>query len=289
MSTSILTETRRECRIERARPLDTPVRSEITPAVYFRWKRILDLVSALVLLVPALPLIGVLVLVVRLTSRGPGIYAQVRVGKDGRVFTMYKIRSMRQDAEAGTGAVWAQDRDPRVTLVGRILRKLHLDELPQLFNILKGEMSLVGPRPERPEFVHVLARRIPGYSRRLAVLPGVTGLAQVNLPPDSDVTGVRRKLALDLEYIRQASLLMDLRLVICTMARMSRLSAPTLRRALGVFREAPGFDGDPKSGSTASPGRHVAASLESAPFICNFVTPPAMHHGEAVHSDASPR
>ena len=130
-------------------------------------------------------------LLVRLTSRGPGIYKQARVGKDGRKFMMYKIRTMRQDAEAASGPMWTQAHDPRVTFLGRVLRKLHLDELPQLFNVLKGEMSLVGPRPERPEFVRVLAEAIPGYRNRLAVRPGVTGLAQVNLPPDTDIASVR--------------------------------------------------------------------------------------------------
>jgi lipopolysaccharide/colanic/teichoic acid biosynthesis glycosyltransferase len=130
---------------------------------YFRWQRALDLALAALLLIPSLPIIGLLVVLVRATSRGPGIYRQIRVGKHGRTFWMYKIRSMRQDAEAGTGAVWAQQRDPRVTPIGRVLRKLHLDEVPQVFNVLQGEMSFIGPRPERPEFVHVLAKQIPDY------------------------------------------------------------------------------------------------------------------------------
>ena len=167
----------------------------ITPARYFRWKGPFDRAAAAALLVPGLPLIALLVALVRLTSKGPGIYRQARVGKDGRRFMMYKIRTMRHDAEAGTGAVWTQTQDPRVTAVGKVFRNLHLDELPQLFNVLRGEMSLVGPRPERPEFVRVLAEAVPGYRNRLAVRPGITGLAQINLPPDTDIISVQPQIA----------------------------------------------------------------------------------------------
>src|SRR6267142_3922178 len=136
------------------------------------WKTIFDRTLALFLLVLGLPLIGLLILMVRLTSRGPGLYCQVRVGKGHRRYLMYKLRSMRVDAEAGTGPVWAaMEADPRITPVGYWLRRLHLDELPQLYNVLKGEMSLVGPRPERPEFVTVLADDIPSYLDRLQILP----------------------------------------------------------------------------------------------------------------------
>ncbi len=164
------------------------------PAWYFRWKDPLDRCAAVMLLVPGLPLIACLAVLVRLTSKGPGIYRQARVGKDGRRFMMYKIRTMRLDAETESGPVWTQPQDPRMTSLGRLLRKLHLDELPQLFNVLKGEMSLVGPRPERPEFVCVLAEAVPGYRNRLAVRPGITGLAQINLPPDTDLVSVQRKI-----------------------------------------------------------------------------------------------
>jgi lipopolysaccharide/colanic/teichoic acid biosynthesis glycosyltransferase len=191
--------------------------------VSFPLKTIVDRVLAAILLVPCLPVIGFLIGLVRLTSRGPGIYRQIRVGRHGRPFMMYKIRTMRHDAELVSGAVWAKDVDPRVTKVGRMIRRLHLDELPQLFNVLKGEMSLVGPRPERPEFVHVLMRKIPDYGQRLAVRPGITGLAQLNLPPDSDLQSVRRKLVLDIQYIRQASAWLDARLILCTAARVFKL------------------------------------------------------------------
>jgi lipopolysaccharide/colanic/teichoic acid biosynthesis glycosyltransferase len=191
---------------------------------YFRHKRCLDRLMAAMLLIPGLPLIGILILLIRLTSRGPGVFRQKRVGKDGQVFWMLKLRSMRVDAEAKTGPVWtANGQDPRITRLGRVMRLLHLDELPQLFNVLWGEMSIIGPRPERPEFVNVLRREIPGYMDRLAVQPGVTGLAQINLPADTDLDSVRRKLLLDREYINTASLLLDLRIALCTVLRMMGL------------------------------------------------------------------
>src|SRR4029450_5933506 len=155
-----------------------PGRGWVFPA-----KEIADRVFATVLLFPALPLVAVLIAAIRVTSRGPGIYRQGRVGEGKRIFTMYKLRSMRIDAEARSGPAWSvTGADPRVTWLGYWLRRLHLDELPQLVNVIRGEMALVGPRPERPEFVRVLAPEIPGYESRLAVLPGITRLAQINLP-----------------------------------------------------------------------------------------------------------
>jgi lipopolysaccharide/colanic/teichoic acid biosynthesis glycosyltransferase len=204
---------------------------------YFRCKRYLDRLMAAIMLVPGLPLIGVLILLIRLTSRGPGIYRQQRVGKDGRVFWMFKLRSMRMDAEATTGPVWtANGQDPRITPLGRVMRLLHLDELPQLFNVLWGEMSMIGPRPERPEFVNVLRREIPGYMDRLAVQPGVTGLAQINLPADTDLDSVRRKLLLDREYINTAGFLLDVRIALCTVLRMMGLRGGYAVRCLRLQR-----------------------------------------------------
>ncbi len=210
--------------------------NEVCPTFYCRWKSLLGRMLALILLVPVLPVIGLLVLLVRLTSRGPGIYRQTRVGKDGRSFTMYKIRTMRLDAEAN-GAVWADLHDDRNTSLGNLLRKLHLDEFPQLLNVLKGEMALVGPRPERPEFVHLLAEQIPGYLQRLSVHPGITGLAQVNLPPDTDLESVRRKLVLDLEYIETADLWLDVRILAYTFMRISRVSARIAVRTTKLARQ----------------------------------------------------
>ena len=192
----------------------------VTPRPYFRWKSVPDRLLAALLLIPALPIIGILIVAVRLTSRGPGIYQQVRAGLNGQPFTMLKIRSMTCNAEERTGAVWTRKNDPRVTRVGKVLRKLHLDEFPQLFNVLRGEMSLVGPRPERPEFVEVLEEAVPGYVNRLAVRPGITGLAQINLPPDSDLHSVQQKLAMDLAYIEEAGPWLDLRMFLGTCVRV---------------------------------------------------------------------
>lgn len=221
-----------------AAPAVEPVR----PSPYFRRKGRFDRIVAALLLIPALPIIGVLVVLIRVTSRGAAIYRQPRVGKDGRRFVIYKLRSMIDRAEAQTGPVWSQASDPRVTLVGRFLRKFHLDELPQLFNVLKGEMSLVGPRPERPEFVRLLSEKIAGYANRLAVPPGVTGLAQLNLPPDSDLDSVRRKLALDVQYIERAGLFLDVRIVLCTALRMVKFPA---LRVFRLERTSPDLPGQP--------------------------------------------
>lgn len=196
---------------------------DVTPSPLFRRKPAVDRLLAVLLLIPGLPMIGLLMLLMRLTSRGRAIFRQARVGKDGKVFTMFKIRTMRHDAEEGVGATWSTLNDPRTTRVGRWIRKLHLDELPQLFNVLRGEMSLVGPRPERPEFVCVLEEALPGYRNRVSVLPGVTGLAQLCLPPDSDLCSACRKLVLDLEYIHSATLATDMRLLVCTFLRLPKL------------------------------------------------------------------
>ena len=205
---------------------------------YFRWKRLAERCVAFVLLIVGLPVIGLLVLLIKATSRGPGVYSQKRVGLNGRVYTMYKLRSMRIDAEAGTGPVWSPPgSDSRVTPLGYWLRKLHLDELPQLFNVLRGEMSLIGPRPERPEFVEVLAKQIPGYLDRLQVLPGITGLAQINLPPDTDLDDVRRKLVLDQRYIAAAGFMLDSRILLCTLLRLCGLKGESTMRLMGLKHE----------------------------------------------------
>lgn len=183
---------------------------------YLRWKPRLEWGVALLLVVPALPLVLLSALLVKLTSRGPAFYSQTRVGKNGRIYTIHKIRTMRHDAEHGTGPRWATAQDPRITCIGRFLRRSHLDELPQLWNVLRGEMALVGPRPERPEFVAQLAQTIPHYRERLQVLPGVTGLAQVELPPDTDLESVRRKLAHDLYYLQHIRCRLDLGIVLAT-------------------------------------------------------------------------
>jgi lipopolysaccharide/colanic/teichoic acid biosynthesis glycosyltransferase len=171
---------------------------------------------ALVLLVLALPVIALAALLVKLTSPGSAFYTQVRVGRNGLLFTIYKLRTMIQDCESLTGPRWAIRGDPRVTPVGQVLRAMHIDELPQLVNILRGDMGLIGPRPERPEFVRQLEQAIPNYRLRLAVRPGVTGLAQVQLGADTDVASVRRKLFYDLYYIEHLSPWTDLRILVAT-------------------------------------------------------------------------
>jgi lipopolysaccharide/colanic/teichoic acid biosynthesis glycosyltransferase len=188
--------------------------------VYGSVKRALEVVLALVLLVVTAPLILASALLVKLTSRGPAFYTQTRVGLGGRPFTIYKIRTMIHNCESLTGPRWAIPGDPRVTRVGQFLRVSHLDELPQLLNVLRGDMSLIGPRPERPEFIGELERALPGYRSRLAVRPGVTGLAQVQLPADSDLESVRRKLQYDLYYVRASGPWLDFRLLCCTGLRM---------------------------------------------------------------------
>ena len=232
---------------------------------YFLRKPAFERVVAAVLLIPGLPLIGLLVVLVRLTSRGPGIYRQARVGKDRRLFMMNKIRTMRIDAEDGTGAVWTRTGDPRVTRLGRLLRKLHLDELPQLFNVLRGEMSLIGPRPERPEFVAVLAESIPHYLDRLQVRPGITGLAQINLDPDTDLESVRCKLVLDLEYIHRAGFFLDVRMLLCTSLRLVGLNGRWAKFVTRMHRDVPRLSrdtaGDIALGSAASETAATPASI----------------------------
>jgi lipopolysaccharide/colanic/teichoic acid biosynthesis glycosyltransferase len=183
-------------------------------------KNAADFSLALLMLIPALPLLVACIGLVRLTSRGPAIYTQARVGRGGRVFTLYKIRTMYHDCEKLTGPTWSTPGDTRITPVGRVFRKLHLDELPQLFNVLKGEMSLIGPRPERPEIVAKLREQVVGYDRRHAVKPGITGFAQVHLPPDSCVRSVRNKLVYDLFYIRFRTWRMELFILIATGLKM---------------------------------------------------------------------
>jgi lipopolysaccharide/colanic/teichoic acid biosynthesis glycosyltransferase len=183
---------------------------------YLSCKTATEVTLAAALLVLTAPVIGLAALLVKLTSRGPAFYTQTRVGRNGRLFTIYKIRTMVDKCESLTGPRWAIPGDPRITPVGQFLRVSHLDELPQLINVLRGQMSLIGPRPERPEFVPELERAVPLYRHRLAVRPGVTGLAQVHLPGDTDVDSVRRKLAYDLYYIERLSPWLDLRILFCT-------------------------------------------------------------------------
>ncbi|QDV26811.1 XrtA system polysaccharide deacetylase [Aureliella helgolandensis] len=187
---------------------------------YIAIKSVFDQIVGIVLLVPAAPIIAVFWCLVRITSAGPGFYLQTRVGQHGQLFKIVKLRTMRCDAERPGKVQWCVKGDPRITPIGSILRKLHIDELPQLWNVACGEMSLVGPRPERPEITKSLERLIPGYQLRHAVKPGVTGLSQVNLEPDTNINITRCKQILDLRYIACANPWLDARMLFATMLRM---------------------------------------------------------------------
>lgn len=197
---------------------------EISPEPMPLWekgvKRIMDLVVSLIVLVVTFPILGIIALLIKSGSKGPIIYKQRRVGKGGKPFTMYKFRTMYIDAESETGPTWATENDPRITKIGYWLRKLRLDEIPQLANVLRGSMSLVGPRPERPHFVDQFKIQIPLYTRRLRVRPGITGWAQVKWKYDSSLDDVKEKTKYDLFYVENISLKMDMKILIITIITM---------------------------------------------------------------------
>jgi lipopolysaccharide/colanic/teichoic acid biosynthesis glycosyltransferase len=197
-------------------------------------RRLLNVTVASIGVVVAAPIMVVVAVLVKLTSKGPVVYTQVRVGLDqresgpgsmnhrrtkdigGRPFRIYKFRTMQVDAEARTGAVWATPADPRLTPVGGFLRQYRLDELPQLFNVIKGDMNIVGPRPERPQLFETLKERVEYYQLRQRAKPGITGLAQISQQYDGCLDDVRRKVQYDLEYLRRRSLAQDIRIMIKT-------------------------------------------------------------------------
>ncbi|HEY8612948.1 MAG TPA: sugar transferase, partial [Roseomonas sp.] len=179
-------------------------------------RRAFDVVVSLALLLLTLPLTLLAVLAIRIDSPGPVFYRQDRVGKDGRVFSLMKLRSMRVDAEAAGAPQWATQRDSRVTRVGRIRRLTRIDEIPQVLNVLRGDMAFIGPRPERPAFVETLAEAIPFYNDRAVVKPGITGWAQVNFPYGASIEDARQKLSYDLYYVRRRSLFLDLLILVGT-------------------------------------------------------------------------
>ena len=209
--TDDVTKSDRQSAIARA---ERPV--QITHQWYIPIKAVLDFVAAVILLVLTAPFTLAGILLIKITSPGPAFYLQTRLGKNDRVFKVIKLRTMIHNAEAGTGAVWSQAGDPRITKTGRILRKTHIDEFPQLINVLLGQMSLVGPRPERPEIATHLAWEVEHFEQRTRVRPGITGLAQLRLPPDSDIEGVRRKLACDLYYIQKVNPWLDMQIFFFT-------------------------------------------------------------------------
>lgn len=179
------------------------------------FKRIIDVIVSVFFLILMLPLFILVALLIKLTSKGPVFYTQQRVGKNGKEFSMYKFRSMFKDSEE-YGPEWAGESDPRITKVGRIIRKIYIDEAPQFFNVLKNDMSLVGPRPERPFFVEKLRNEIPYYYKRLSVKPGITGWAQIKHKYDSSLDDVKEKLKYDFYYIENMSLKLDFKIMINT-------------------------------------------------------------------------
>jgi len=206
--------------------------------------RTINVLVAVVCLIVLSPVILVVAIAIKLDSRGPILYRQLRIGLDrrrrdqaaassrrtgdlgGRPFVMYKFRTMHTNAEVGTGPVWASQNDGRTTRVGRFLRRHRLDEIPQFWNVIKGDMSVVGPRPERPGFVQILRDEIDGYALRHRVPPGITGWAQVNRTPDQSVEDVRRKLEYDLEYMRRRSVWFDLRVMLRTVVVVTEPETP---------------------------------------------------------------
>ncbi|MBB5714214.1 TIGR03013 family XrtA/PEP-CTERM system glycosyltransferase [Sphingomonas aerophila] len=180
-------------------------------------KRAFDIAASLFLLILMLPVLAITALAIKLESRGPALYRQRRVGLYGEPFDILKLRSMRQDAEVGGKAVWAAERDPRVTRVGRFIRKVRIDELPQCWTVLKGEMSFVGPRPERPTFVEDLEKQLPFYAERHMVKPGITGWAQINYPYGASIEDARHKLEFDLYYAKNYSPFLDLLIMLQTL------------------------------------------------------------------------
>lgn len=190
---------------------------EVVASREFGFRRIFDVVISLTLLILLFPVLVITSIAIKLDSPGPIFYSQQRLGKDGKIFKIYKFRSMVQDAEKLTGPVWAGKTDPRITKVGKILRKTRIDELPQLMNVLIGDMSFIGPRPERPFFAEQFRKQIPFYMARLKAKPGITGLAQVTVGYDETIEDVKEKIKKDIEYIENSSsILLNLKILLKT-------------------------------------------------------------------------
>lgn len=188
-------------------------------------KEVVDITLGFILLVLSLPLLAVCAFIIKMSGRGPFIFTQIRVGKDGKPFKMYKLRTMYGDAESYSGPVWASREDPRVMPACRWMRRSHMDEFPQLINVVKGDMSLVGPRPERAEILAELEKAYPEVLRRLAVRPGVTGLAQVRNGYDTSVDAFREKLKADLEYIERRNWITEFRIMAATVSKVNDAKA----------------------------------------------------------------
>ncbi len=185
-------------------------------------KRLIDIILSILILVIFSWLMILIAVIIKLTSKGPIIYVQKRVGKDEKLFNLYKFRSMVIDSEA-EGPVWARENDPRITSFGKFMRETRIDEFPQFWNVLKNDMSIVGPRPERPYFVEVLKEEIPYYTRRFKVKPGITGWAQIKLDYDSSIEDVKSKLQFDFYYIENMSLTLDIRIMLNTLGVIFRM------------------------------------------------------------------
>lgn len=181
------------------------------------FKRLFDIIIGCLGLVVAIPIIGFTAIVIKIVSPGSIFFTQKRIGRNGEIFAIWKLRTMKVDAEKYTGAVWAEENDPRLIRFGKYIRKMHIDELPQLFNVLKGDMSIIGPRPERPEIVGDLKEVVPEYEKRLKVKPGITGLAQIWHKYDETIEDVKKKIKYDLLYIRKMCLMVDLRILAQTL------------------------------------------------------------------------
>lgn len=189
---------------------------ELMPEWEKKLKRVIDLIISLLILVLSAPITILTAIAIKIDSKGPVLFKQERLGQNGKPFNVLKFRSMIQDAEKNTGPVWSQKDDPRVTRMGKFVRKVRIDEIPQMFNVLKGEMSLVGPRPERAYFVEKLSKEIPYYKRRLKVRPGITGWAQIKHKYDESIEDVKLKIKYDLFYIENMSLRMDFKILLRT-------------------------------------------------------------------------
>jgi lipopolysaccharide/colanic/teichoic acid biosynthesis glycosyltransferase len=188
-------------------------------------KEVVDIVLGFIALVLCLPVLAASAVIIKISSPGPLLYRQRRVGKGGKQFTMYKLRTMYVDAESATGAVWAASGDPRIVPACRWMRRSHVDELPQLINVIRGDMSLVGPRPERPEILGELERLYPDVKKRQAVRPGITGLAQVRNGYDTTIEAFRAKLEADLEYIERRNWSTEFRIMAATIGKFKDSAA----------------------------------------------------------------
>jgi len=211
------------------------------PAVlwYGPVKRVTDVVFSVILLALSGPIILIFAGLIRITSRGPAFSSQMRLGRFGRPFHILRLRTAIDDVENPSGVRRAIGDDPRVTTIGRFLRATRLNELPQLWNVLKGEISLVGPRADRPDFIPILELAIPNYRQRLAVRPGMTGLEQVYLPPGTGIPSVRKKILFDLYYIREHGPFLDLRLLVATLFRVFGVPREIVREALWLPQPLP--------------------------------------------------